>query len=139
MHAVVIGAVDAEIVALEERMRAAQLNGDLGALNELIDEDLLFTGPGGQLASKAQDLDAYRSATVRFRSHEPEELRVRRVGQDVAISALRARLEVNVAGTITRGTYRYTRVWVRDTRGAWRVVAGHVSEVMPGESPRDRG
>jgi hypothetical protein len=41
----------------------------------------------------------------------PEELRVRRVGSDVAVAALRARLGVTVGGTLVRGTYRCTRVW----------------------------
>ena len=50
------------------------------------------------------------------------ELRVRRV-------ALRARLEVDVAGTVVRGTYRYTRVWAREAGSGWRVVGGHVAAV----------
>ena len=100
-------------------------------MDRLIAGDLLFTGPDGRLATKAQDLGAHRSGAVRFREHEPEELRVRRVGPDVAIVALRARLEVEVAGTVQRGTYRYTRAvaWARERGGAWQIVGGHVSEV----------
>lgn len=57
-----------------------------------------------------------------------EELRVRRVGPEVA--ALRTRLAVEVAGTLHRGTYRCTRVWAREEGGEdWRVVGGHVSPV----------
>ena len=131
MEAVVVGAADPEIVACEARIRAAQLAGDVAALDRLIADELLFTGPDGQLGTKAQDLEAHRSGVVRFRVHEPEELRVRRVGADVAVSALRARLVVEVAGTLARGTYRYTRVWAREdgSGGPWRVVGGHVSEV----------
>jgi ketosteroid isomerase-like protein len=120
---------DAEIVALEARLRTAQLAADVQELGQLIDDDLLFTGPDGQLGTKAQDLAAHGSGAVRFREHEPEELRVRRVGSDVAVVALRARLAVEVAGSVVRGTYRYTRVWSRGKDGAWRVVGGHVSEV----------
>ena len=65
---------------------------------------------------------------IRFREHEPQELRVRRVRPDVAIASLRARLTVDVAGSVTSGVYRYTRVWYRD-EGHWRVAGGHVSEV----------
>jgi ketosteroid isomerase-like protein len=118
-----------EIVAAESALRAAQLDADVAALDDLIDEALLFTGPDGELASKAQDLEAHRTGLVRFRAHTPEELRIRRVCPDVAVAALRARLEVEVAGTLVRGTYRYTRVWARRRGGPWRVVAGHVSEV----------
>jgi ketosteroid isomerase-like protein len=129
MQAVLVGAADPEIVACEAEIRAAQLAADVGVLDRLIAEDLLFTGPDGQLATKAQDLAAHASGTVRFRGHEPEELRVRRIGPDVAVSSLRAQLTVQVAGTIQRGTYRFTRVWVREAGEPWRVVGGHVSAV----------
>ena len=122
-------APDSEIVALEARLRAAQLAADVGALDALIADELLFTGPDGTLGTKAQDLEAHASGAVRFRVHEPEELRVRRVGPDVAVTALRARLAVEVAGTLMQGVYRYTRVWAREHGGPWRVVAGHVSAV----------
>ena len=129
-------AADPEIAALERELRAAQLEADVAVLDRLIADQLLFTGPDGQLGTKAQDLEAHASGVVRFRSHEPEELRVRRVGKNVAVAALRARLAVEVAGTIMRGTYRYTRVWAREKGGPWRVVGGHVSEV-PSQATRD--
>ena len=129
LAAVLAGSPDPQMVALEAELRAAQLAADVPALDRLIATELLFTGPDGQLGTKTQDLEAHASGVVRFRSHVPEELRVRRVGTDVAVTALRARLEVEVAGTLVRGTYRYTRVWAREADGAWRVVGGHVSEV----------
>ena len=124
-----VGIPDREIVLLEARIRAAQLSADVIALEDLISDDLLFTGPNGQLGTKAQDLEAYRSGTVQFMEHIPEELHIRRVGADVAITSLRAQLTVNVAGILARGTYRYTRVWAREDGRAWRVVGGHVSLV----------
>jgi ketosteroid isomerase-like protein len=127
--AVLVGRPDPEIVALEARIREAQLNADVEALDSLISDDLLFTGPDGNLGTKAQDLDAHRSGAVRFREHVPSELRIRRVSPNVAITALRARLVVEVGGTLMGGHYRYTRVWSRDADGTWRVVGGHVSAV----------
>ena|SRR5882762_5604607 len=120
--------MDAEIEAVEAALRSAQLTADVAALDALIDDDLLFTGPNGELATKADDLAAHRSGLVRFTAHEPQELRMRHVGNDVVVVALRARLAVVVAGQPISGTYRYTRVWAR-TNGRWRIVAGHVSEV----------
>ncbi len=126
---VLVGAPDPEIVELEGRLRAAQLAADVAALDALIAEDLLFVGPDGRLATKSQDLEAHATGVVRFREHVPEELRVRRVGTggSVAVTSLRARLAVEVAGALNRGTYHYTRVWARDDAGNWRVVGGHVS------------
>jgi ketosteroid isomerase-like protein len=129
MEAVLIGPADPEIAACEAQLRAAQLAADVSALSRLIADEVLFTGPDGQLGTKAQDLDAHGSGAVRFRAHEPEELRVRRVNDDVAISALRARLVVEVGGVEVRGVFRYTRVWARQNGEDWRVLGGHVSEV----------
>ena len=129
MQRVLIGGADPEIVACEARIRVAQLAADVAELDRLIANELLFTGPDGRLGSKAEDLAAHGSGAVRFREHEPEELRVLHAGADVAIAALRARLTVDVGGTLVRGTYRYTRVWARESDGSWRVVAGHVSAV----------
>jgi len=126
---VLVGNADQKIVVLEARIRIAQLAADLAALEDLISDDLLFTEPDGRLGSKAQDIEAYRSGTVKFIEHVPEELRIRRVSADVFISSLRAQLTVDIAGSLSRGTYRYTRIWVREDDQAWRVVGGHVSLV----------
>ncbi len=103
MKGPVRGASDPEIVALEERLRS--------------------------VGTKAQDIDAHSSGVIRFHAHEPEELHIRRVGPDVAVTALRARLALDVNGSVVRGMYRYTRVWAREGDQSWRVVCGHVSEV----------
>jgi ketosteroid isomerase-like protein len=129
MTAVLVGAADPEVVVLEARIRAAQLAADVDELEALISEDLLFAGPDGQLGSKAQDLEAYAKGLVRFLSHEPEELRIRRIGSDTVVTSLAARLVVEALGEISKGTYRYTRIWAREHGGSWRIVGGHVSEL----------
>jgi ketosteroid isomerase-like protein len=126
---ILVGTDDPEIVELEADIRTAQLTADVAELDRLIADELLFTGPDGKLGTKAQDLAAHRANTVRMLEHEPEELRIRRVGRDVALVALRTRLVVEVAGTLVRGTYRYTRVWAREDGVSWRVVGGHVAAV----------
>ena len=131
MQAVLKGKADPEIVAAEAELRTAQLRADVDVLDRLISDDLLFTGPDGEVGTKEQDLDAHRTGVVRFREHEPEELRIRRVGKNVAVTALRTRLAVEVGGVVMRGMYRYTRVWAREKGGDWRVVGGHVSEISP--------
>jgi ketosteroid isomerase-like protein len=131
MQSVTVGVADPEIVALEAELRRAQLDADVATLDRLIAGELLFTGPDGRLGTKAEDLAAHGSGVVRFREHEPEELRVRAVGDAVRVVALRARLTVEVNGTPVSGTYRYTRVWAKEGDGPWRIVAGHVSAAAP--------
>jgi uncharacterized protein (TIGR02246 family) len=124
---------DVEIATLEAELRAAQLNADVAALDRLIAEDLLFTGPDGALATKGDDLAAYREGVMRVSTHEPEELRVRRVGTDVVIVALRARMVGTYAGAPFAVTARYTRIWARED-GQWRIAGGHVSVVPIGNT-----
>lgn len=120
---------DSVIAALESKLRDAQLSSDVQALEALISEDLLFTGPDGQLITKAADLGAYATGFVKFVTHEPEELRVRWLSLSTAITALRARIHVKVNGEDVQQTVRYTRIWSSEADGAWRVVGGHVSAV----------
>lgn len=129
LRAVLVGAADSDIVALEAELRRAQLDADVATLDRLIADELLFAGPDGQLGTKAEDLAAHRSGAVRIRQHEPEELRARAVGEDVRVVSLRTRLTVEVDGALVSGVYRYTRVWGREHGGPWRIVAGHVSAV----------
>src|SRR4030095_15505193 len=89
LHAVVVGAADAEMVALEAALRAAQLAADVPALARLVSDDLLFTGPDGQLGTKAQDLEAHGSGGVRCRRHQPEGLRMPRGGRGGLLNAAR--------------------------------------------------
>ena len=58
LQAVVQGSVPRDIVVAEARLRAAQLAADVSALDALIASNLLFTGPDGQLGTKAEDLAA---------------------------------------------------------------------------------
>jgi len=118
--------IEAEIAAMEEELRQAQLAADVEALGRLISDDLLFTGPDGNLATKIDDLKAYRDGVMRVTGHEPEALRVRAVGPDVAVVSLRARMTGSYAGTPFAGVARYTRIWAREA-GRWRIVGGHVS------------
>lgn len=120
--------IEATIRQLEATLRAAQLQSDVAALDQLIDDALLFTGPDGTQATKADDLALHRTGAVRFIAHEPSDLHLRVITSDVVVVALRTHLVGRVHGADFAGDYRYTRVWAR--RGnVWRIVAGHVSAI----------
>lgn len=120
---------------LEAELRLAQLQSDVVALDRLIDDALLFTGPDGSLATKADDLAMHRAKVVQFTSHEPREMQFRSVSDDVVVVALRTHLAGRFHGAEFTGDFRYTRVWARRD-GAWRIVAGHVSAITLPQSNR---
>ena len=113
---------------LEAELRRAQLQSDVATLDRLLDEALLFTGPDGTLATKADDLTLHREHVVQFSTHEPRELKFLSVTDDVVVVALRTHLAGRYQQTAFAGDFRYTRVWARRDQ-AWRVVAGHVSAI----------
>lgn len=57
---------DESLLACERALRAAQLAGDVTALERLIDDALIFTAPDGMLYGKQDDLAAHRLGLVRI-------------------------------------------------------------------------
>lgn len=121
------GSTDDTLLAAEAALRRAQLTGDLAALDRLVDDELVFTGPDGNIYGKADDLEAHRQGWVRITRLEPSEERVQPFG-DVAVISVRMEMEGSFKGARFAGSFRYTRVWCRRADG-WRIVAGHVSAV----------
>lgn len=119
---------EAFIRDLEAQLRTAQLEGDVAVLDRLIADDLLFAGPDGALVTKAQDLTAYRDKVLCITAHQPQELRLRCVRDDVYLVSLRVRVSGTYAGTPFSSLGRYTRVWADDADG-WRIVGGQVGMV----------
>ncbi|MFX4876294.1 nuclear transport factor 2 family protein, partial [Acinetobacter baumannii] len=58
------------VTATEERLRAAMISEDVQALSELIDENLVFTGPMGKVMTKEEDLEAHRKRRLQIRRRE---------------------------------------------------------------------
>src|ERR1044072_7345471 len=60
--------------AAERRLQAAQLASDVVALDALLDDRLVFTGPEGNLYSKADDLQVHRSGSQTMTKVEEEQV-----------------------------------------------------------------
>ena len=118
------------LLACEAALRRAQLASDVAALDRLLDEELVFTGPDGALYGKGDDLAAHRAGMIRITRLEPSEERVQRFG-DIAVISVRMEMSGTFQGEAFSGPYRYTRIW-RAGRDGWRVVAGHVGAVATG-------
>jgi hypothetical protein len=119
---------DASLRACETALRRAQLAGDAGELDRLLDDALVFTGPDGAIYGKADDLDAHRKGLIRITRLDPSEERVQRFG-DIAVVSVRMEMIGTFQGSAFAGPFRYTRVW-RKQGASWRIVAGHVSAVL---------
>ncbi len=116
-----------ELERYEQRLREAMLAGAVAELDDLIDDDLVFTGPTGEVLSKAQDLAAHRDGILRITRLDLFESRLHAVG-DLVIATTLARLEATYAGHPVSGIFAYTRMWHETTQG-WRVAAGQCARL----------
>ncbi|MFO0737220.1 MAG: nuclear transport factor 2 family protein [Labilithrix sp.] len=116
----------AAIKHAEDALRSAILAADVEALDRLIDDELVFLGPTGTLATKAEDLESYRSAAQRVTAHHPRDLEITLFGEDTAVATLVVALEGEFRGRRIAGDYRYLRTWRRGHDGRWRIIAGAV-------------
>ena len=119
---------EASLHACEAALRQAQLASDVGELDRLVDDALVFIGPNGAVYSKNDDLDAHRRGLIRITRLEPSEERVRLFGH-IAVVSVRMEMSGTFEGVAFAGPFRYTRVW-RAVGDGWRIVAGHVSAVL---------
>jgi ketosteroid isomerase-like protein len=117
----------ASIRSAELALREAQLASDVTALETLLDDALVFTGPDGAIYGKHDDLDAHRSGSIRITQLDASDEHVQDFGSIVVVT-VRMDMRGSFKGVPFEGPVRYTRVWRAGADG-WRVVAGHVSAV----------
>jgi hypothetical protein len=133
------GAESADVAALrgaERRLQRAQLASDVAALDRLIDDRLVFTGPDGELYSKQDDLRIHRSGRQSMTRVDEEDLAALVVG-DTGVTWFLGTLEGTLAGEPFLARVRYTRTWIRHGDEGWRLIAAHVSPA--GRQPADGG
>jgi hypothetical protein len=116
-----------DIEECEARLRQAQLDGDVTALDQLLDEALVFTTLDGSVVGKSDDLALHRSRRLRISKMEPTDFRILDL-EKVAVVSVEMDAEAVYDGVRSGGRLRYTRVWAQRPDG-WRVVAGHMSAV----------
>lgn len=121
--------VEHEIELAEEQLRQAMLSSDVGALEQLISDDLVFTNHFGQLLTKEADLETHRAGVLRFSMLEPSE-RLLKIDGEIAIASVRMKLSGIYGGVPFAADVRYTRIWRRNVEGRWQVAVGHSSPVQ---------
>lgn len=114
-----------ELLDAERKLQAAQLAADVDALDRLLDDRLVFTGPDGSLLSKSDDLEAHRSGRQRLSRVEEEDLAVL-VVDTTGVTWFLGTLAGTLDGQEFTARVRYTRTWVHTAGHGWRVIAAHV-------------
>ena len=123
-----------EIDQMEETWREALLKSDIAVMETLLADDYIAITASGTLETKEQTLADLRGGRMHITSLELSDRKVRFYGTTALVTS-----RADVAGTTQEGdisgSHRYTRVYVRDKRGAWKIVS---FEVSPIRAPGDR-
>lgn len=117
-----------EIDQLEQVWRNAIITRDASALDGLLADDYIAITPNGTLQSKDQTLANLRSGTLHFNSIELSDRKVRFYGQTALVTS-RAEVTGKNDDEDLSGAYRYTRVYVRDEQGQWKIVSFEASRI----------
>jgi ketosteroid isomerase-like protein len=123
-----------EIERLEDAWRNAVLHGNFSAMDGLLADDYMAITPSGILQSKEQALAGLRSGAMRLTSLDLSDRKIRVYGTTALVTS-RAEVKGSDPEGSMSGSYRYTRVYVRDARGTWRIVSFEASRIR---EPRDR-
>jgi ketosteroid isomerase-like protein len=126
-----------EIDQLEDEWRNATLAGDVKTLDSLLAQDYEAITAAGTLQNRDEALQNVRSGRVHFTSLTVTDRKVRFYGTTAVVTSL-----VNVQATTpdgqVTGSYRYTRVYVRNAQGVWKIVSFEASHVRgPGQHRRN--
>jgi len=106
----------------------AMVENDLEHLAALLSEDLVYVHTDGIVESKPEFLARLRSGSLRYRSIEPTDVRVRTFG-NAAIVTGRSQMAVTNGGVDREFAIRYTAVYaVRVNR--WQLVSWQSTRIQ---------
>jgi len=122
-----------QIDKLEDAWRSAVLSSNTKALDVLLADDYMAITPSGTIQTKDDTLQSLRSGRVHFSSLTISDRKVRFYGSTAVVTSL-ADIQATTADGPVAGSYRYTRVYVRNAQGQWRIVSFEASQIVePGQ------
>lgn len=124
-----------EIDKLEEAWRTAALKHDATAMAALLSDDYIGITANGTLQSKDETLAGLRSGTTQFTQMELSDRKVRFYARTAVVTS-RAEVSGSSPGGDITGSFRYTRIYVRDSKGAWKIVSFEASRIRESEDKK---
>lgn len=117
-----------EIDQIEDTWRDAIIHRNVSVMDNLLGDDYIAITPSGTLQSKDEALAILRNGTLKLTSIEFSDRKVRFYGQTALVTS-RADVTGKNADADFSGSYRYTRVYVRDEHGKWKIVSFEASRI----------
>jgi ketosteroid isomerase-like protein len=123
-----------ELIELENRFNEALVRADIGVIEEIEANDLIFTDATGAVTSKAEEIQSIKSGEVKFASIKMTDTHVQGYGNVGVVTGSLAE-KAQYKNSDISGMYRFTDVWAK-RNGKWEHVAGQETLVStPAEVP----
>jgi ketosteroid isomerase-like protein len=117
-----------EIDQLEEEWRNAVLKANTAAMEALLADDYMAITASGTIQTKEQALANLRAGLTHFTEMDLSDRKVRFYGTTALVTSRAQVSGATPEGNLT-GSYRYTRVYVRDPKGQWKIVSFEASPI----------
>jgi len=118
-----------EIELQEEAWRSAMLKRNSTALDGLLADDYTGITANGAIQTKEQAVASLRTGAIQLTALNISDRKVRVYGSTAVVTS-----QVELAGMRDEkemsGRYRYTRVYVRNPQGLWRIVSFEASRIQ---------
>ncbi len=126
-----------EIDQMEFEWRQAILQGDVNTMGALLADDYVGITSNGTLQSKDETLANMRSGAFHFESIQMWDRKIRFYGT-TALVISRADVTGKTPDGPVSGSFRYTRVYVQDDKGAWHIVSFEASPIRDHSDKHDQ-
>lgn len=113
---------------LEEEWRDAVLQGDTKIMNSLLADDYMAITAYGTLQTRDEALANLHSGRWHITTLDLFDRKVRFYGRTALVTSTAEVEGTSPEGNLS-GNYRYTRVYVRDAQGLWKIVSFEASRI----------
>lgn len=111
-----------KILDIENQLREAMQKSDVGILDQLLHDDLLFVLSDGEVITKEMDLETHRSGNLVLEEITSSIDSVKQIGENVVVT-LSSKIKGKMLEQNFEGNFRYLRVW-KMFAGQLKVIAG---------------
>lgn len=117
-----------EIDHIEDEWRDAVMKGDTASMEALLADDYMAITASGTLQTKEQALANLSSGRTRFTTLDLSDRKVRFYGTTALVTSF-ATVKASTSEGELSGNFRYTRVYVRNEHGVWKIVSFEASRI----------
>ena len=108
------------VIALDAQRMTAMSQGDVGTLNALISDDLIYTHSSARLDTKQSLIENMQTGKTVYTAVVPSDVKAQDCGDAVVLTGV-ARISVKSGDNAMNFGVRFTDVWV-NKGGNWQMV-----------------